>query len=201
HCLEHAALSRCLETNVFNVPRMGSNKLREIVEKRLQLASAKAESGLIDSLLEDVGTEPGNLALLEHALGQLWERCGGYSCTLTNQAYSEVGRLRGALGRHADQVYADLADDRQRRLARKVFLELVQLGEDSNVQDTRRRVLKAHLLTLAAGDEVESLLGRLASSRLISISREGDEVFVEVSHEALIREWPALRECLTANPA
>src|SRR5260370_42419898 len=33
----------------------------------------------------------------------------------------------------------------------------------------------------------------------ISIGREGQEIFVEVSHEALIREWPALREWLAQN--
>src|SRR5262249_15559272 len=176
-----------------------ADKLRETIEKRLQLAAARAEPGLIDSLLEDVGNEPGNLALLEHALGQLWDKCGGYGCALTNRAYSEIGRLRGALGRHADEVYAALGDERQKRMARKVFLELVQLGEGENVQDTRRRVLKADLLALGAADEVEALLGRLASSRLISMGRAGDDVFVEVSHEALIREWPALREWLAEN--
>jgi DNA-binding winged helix-turn-helix (wHTH) protein len=199
HCLDHPGLSRSLETNLYNVPRMSSDMLLETIEKRLQLAVARAEPGLIDSLLEDVGNEPGNLALLEHALGQLWDKCGGYGCTLTNLAYSEIGRLRGALGRHADEVYAGLGDERQKRLARKMFLELVQLGEGENVQDTRRRVLKAGLLALGAADEVEALLGRLASSRLISIGREGNEVFVEVSHEALIREWPALREWLAEN--
>src|SRR5262249_42190264 len=45
----------------------------------------------------------------------------------------------------------------------------------------------------------ESLLTRLVSSRLISTGLEGDEMFVEVSHEALIREWPALREWLLEN--
>ncbi len=199
HCLEHAGLSRCLETNLYNVPRMTREQLRETVEKRLDLAAARAESGLIDSLLEDVGAEPGNLALLEHALGQMWEKCGGSGCTLTNRAYAEIGRLRGALGRHADEVYTGLGDEQQKRLAKKVFLELVHLGEGGNVQDTRRRLPKADLLALGAAEEVELLLERLASSRLISTGREGEQVFVEVSHEALIREWPALREWLTEN--
>lgn len=197
HCLEHAQLSRCLEANLYNVPRMTHEQLRETIEKRLALAAARAEPGLIDSMLEDVGTEPGNLALLEHALGQLWEKCGRYGCTVTNHAYAEIGRLRGALGRHADEVYAGLGDEKQKRLAQKIFLELVHLGEGA--QDTRRRVSKADLLALGAAEEVEALLERLASRRLIAIGREGQETFVEVSHEALIREWPALCEWLAQN--
>src|SRR5258708_6848443 len=199
HCLEHAELSRCLETSLYNVPRMTQEQLRETIEKRLALAAARAEPGLIDSLLEDVGAEPGDLALLEHALGQLWEKCGGPGCTLTNRAYAEIGRLRGALGRHADEVYAGLGDEEQKQLAQKIFLELVQLGEGGNVQDTRRRVAKPELRALGEPEEVELLLGRLASSRLISTGREVEQTFVEVSHEALIREWPALREWLNQN--
>lgn len=86
------------------------------------------------------------MALLEHSLGLLWEECNDSDCVLTNTAYSKIGRLRGALGRHADQVYADIVDEAHKLLAKKIFLELVQLGEDT--QDTRRRARKAELLSL-----------------------------------------------------
>ncbi len=196
-CMEHAELSRRMAANQYNVGRMSHEQLRESIEKRLQLASSQAEAGLIDSLLEDVGAEPGNLALLEHALGQLWEKCGGFACTLTNKAYAEIGRLRGALGRHADEVYAGLPDEAQKQLAKKIFLELVHLGDGA--PDTRRCVPKSALHSLGKTEEIDLLLAHLATSRLISTGEEDHESFVEVSHEALIREWPLLCEWLTQN--
>ena len=196
HCLDHAGLRRCLEAS-FNLGSMTAEQMRETIERRLALAGGRAETGLIDALLEDVGAEPGNLALLEHALGQLWEQRGGPGCTFTNFAYNQMGRLRGALGRHADAVFQSLADDDQRRLAQRIFLELVHLGEGA--QDTRRRVAKAELIKLGEPSQVEQLLAQLASSRLIATGREGEETFVEVSHEALIREWPTLRQWLEEN--
>src|SRR6266481_984704 len=166
----------------------------------LELAAAQAEPGLIDALLEDAGEEPGNLALLEHALGQLWSKCGGFGRRLTNSAYAEIGRLRGALGRHADEVYHGLRDEGQKRLAQRIFLELVTVGENAGVQDTRRTVRKKDLLALnGTPEETEQLLAMLASSRLISTSGEGEDAFAEVSHEALIREWPLLREWIAQN--
>src|SRR5437016_5387176 len=197
NCLEHAQLSRVLETSLYNVPRMAVEQLHKSIEKRLALAGGSAEPGLIDSLLADVGAEPGDLALLEHALGLLWERCGGSGCMLTNKAYSEIGRLRGALGRHADQVYADRVDDTQKHLVRKIFIELIQLGEGA--QDTRRRLQKTDLLALGNPQEIESIFAHLVSSRLISTGAEGHQTFVEISHEALIREWSTLREWLAQN--
>jgi len=198
HCLKHAELGAALGTNLYNVLGITPPQLREGIENRLALAAAGAEAGLIDSLLADVGEEPGNLALLEHALAQLWDKCGGSERTLTGGAYAEIGRLKRALGRHADEVYRDLGSEADQQLAQKIFLELVQLGDGA--QDTRRRVPKEELLYLGAPEEVERVIAKLASGRLLATSGKGlespSENFVEVSHETLIREWPALLEWL-----
>jgi hypothetical protein len=192
NCLDHPKLSELLEANLFNVPRMEGPQLREAIEQRLALAAARAEPGLIDSLLADVGTEPGNLALLEHTLGQLWKKRGP-DRTLTSQSYTDIGRLQGALGRHADDVVRDIRVEALQRLVPKIFLDLVQLGEGA--QDTRRRVPKQRLLRLGNPDQVERLLDQLAAGRLILVGKD----FVEVSHEALIRAWPKLRGWLDEN--
>ena len=192
NCLDHRKLSELLQANLFNVPRMEGHQLREAIEQRLALAVARAEPGLIDSLLADVGTEPGNLALLEHTLGQLWKKRGP-DRVLTNQSYTDIGRLQGALGRHADDVVSDIRVEALQRLVPKIFLDLVQLGEGA--QDTRRRVPKQRLLRLGNSDQVERLLDQLAAGRLILVGQD----FVEVSHEALIRAWPQLREWLANN--
>ncbi len=196
HCLEFPGLSQVLQTNLYNLPGMSIKQLFETVEKRLALAGANAETGLINSLLAEVGQEPGDLALLEHALGQLWAKRGTGN-TLTNQAYIDMGRLRGALGKHADQAYRELGTEEQKKLAQRIFLELVQLGD--RAPDARRRVPKEVLLRLGAPGEIEQLLAHLASNRLIITGGEGPETFVEVSHEALIREWPVLRQWLAEN--
>ena len=199
HCLDYPKLSACLDTNLYNVPLMSPPQLREAIENRLALASARAEAGLIDSLLADVGAEPGNLALLEHALAQLWEKSVVSGRTLTSDAYDKMGRLRGALGRHADEVYHSL-DEVDQHLAQRIFLELVQLGEGA--QDTGRRVTKESFLHLGTPEQVERLITLLASKRLVATSGKGplsSANCVEVSHEALIREWPALREWLKDN--
>jgi len=197
NCLEHQGLSRLPETNLYNVPRMSADQLHESIEKRLAMAGGQAEAGFIDSLLAEVGDEPGDLALLEHALGLLWERCGGAGCTLTSKAYSEIGRLRGALSRHADEVYESLSNETQKELTRKIFLELIHLGDGA--QDTRRRLRKADLLSLGNPQEIEFVLAHLVSSRLISAGAEGQQAFVEISHEALLREWSALQEWIAQN--
>jgi hypothetical protein len=191
-CLDHPKLLELLESHAYNVPRMDAPQLRDAIEQRLRLAAARAEPGLIDSLLADVGMEPGNLALLEHTLGQLWNR-RGTDGVLTNRSYTEIGRLQGALGQHADEVVRDIRQEALRRLVPRIFLDLVQLGEGG--QDTRRRVHKEKLFRHGKPEQVGQLLDQLAASRLILLGED----YVEVSHEALIREWPRLREWLAVN--
>jgi tetratricopeptide (TPR) repeat protein len=198
-CIDYPELGRAFENNLFTLALMSPAQMRDNIEKRLALANAKAEPGLIDSLLNDAGTEPGNLALLEHALSELWYQQGVVGRTLTVAAYTQIGRLRGALAQHADRVYREL-EEHERDLTRRIFLELVQLGEGA--PDTRRRVHKQALLTMGQPQQVEALLARLASSRLISTGVEGRlDSFVEVSHEALIRNWPALVDWISRDRA
>lgn len=194
YCLDYPSLIHVLENNLINVSLMSTSQLRQTIEKRLALAGVHAEPGLIDCLLDDVGTEPGNLVLLEHALGQLWSKQNGRDRTLTNGVYSEIGRLRGALSRHADEVYESFPND-QKSVVRRILLDLVQLSDGA--PETRRRVQKKELLRLGPQGLVENLLLRLASNRLIYTSGQSGnlsrESFVEVIHEVLIREWKTLR--------
>jgi hypothetical protein len=96
----------------------------------------------------NVGDEPGNLPLLEHALLQLWERRQGN--TITHKAYNDIESLSGALKNHADRVYDELKDPLLQDIARRIFLDLTQLGERS--EDTRRRVRKADLLAVESAE-------------------------------------------------
>jgi Novel STAND NTPase 1 len=104
------------------------------------------------------------------------------------------------LKEHADRVFNELKDPRRQDLAREVFVSLTQLGEKS--EDTRRRVKKADLLRLDdRKGEAEAVLKALTDARLVvvgsgmDVDKKGDEM-VEVSHEALIRGWPTLRDWL-----
>jgi hypothetical protein len=194
-CWEHPELVNRMNACLYNVRRVGSEQLREVIEKPLALAGAEAQDGLVDDLLDDVGEEPGNLPLLEHALLQLWER--RRDRTLTHDAYRKIGRLSGALKNHAEQVYNSL-DAQGQAQARRIFLTLTQLGDAS--EDTRRRVRSSDLpgADSRLKDPTEVLV-RLSKARLITgggdVAAEGkpEDEWVEVSHEALIRGWPRLR--------
>ncbi len=147
------------------------------------------ESGLVNKLIDDVGSGEGSLPLQQFALTQLWAK--QLPGLLTHQAYIEIGGVTQAIANHAETVYAGLSAEQQQR-AQRVFIQLVQPG--SGTEDTRR---------LTTRDEVGDywdLVTLLANERLLVTNRNQlVEDTVEVVHEALIRNWGRLRGWMDDN--
>ncbi|MGH8901650.1 MAG: NACHT and WD repeat domain-containing protein [Egibacteraceae bacterium] len=184
-CAEYPELVAVVQDRQVLVGPMPAAELREAITGPAARAGLVLEPGLVETVLADLGGEPGLLPLLSHALFATWQRRRGL--TLTLAGYRDAGGVRQAIAQTAESVYGEL-DLAQQVIAKDVFLRLTALGEGT--EDTRRRVSRAELRD---GPDVAVVLDRLAEARLVTLG--GDSV--EVAHEALIREWPALRGWLT----
>ncbi|HSB66321.1 MAG TPA: hypothetical protein VLD65_07065, partial [Anaerolineales bacterium] len=101
-----------------------------------------------------------------------------------------------AIAETAEAVFTDRFNAEQQAIARRIFLRLTELGDETALGDTRRRVAFAELVPRPEESEATQIvLNALADARLITASAD----FVEVAHEALIREWPRLRSWLDEN--
>jgi signal transduction histidine kinase len=142
------------------------------------------DNDLVTRILDDVGSEPGRLPLLEFALTQLWQM--QEERRLSHTAYEKIRKVNGALTRYADQVYAELDKADQER-ARWIFMQLVHPVEGA--EDTRRPASRVEI-----GETNWKLVQKLADARLVVTDRDTDgQDVVEVAHEALIRGWERLR--------
>jgi WD40 repeat protein len=142
------------------------------------------EPELTDALVDDVEGESGALPLLSTALLELWQKRDDDALTLA--AYRESGGVHGAVARLAESTYARIPDG-QKPIVRALMLRLV--GEDEGDVPVRRRAPLAEL-DLERSEDAAAVLDTLADRRLVTLG-EGS---VEVAHEALLSEWPRLRE-------
>lgn len=187
-CAPYGLLRQALSSRQEYIGPMSAAELRQAIEEPAIRGKWKVEPGLVELLIRDVGDEPGTLPLLSHALLETWKRRRGRTLSLTG--YSESGGVHGAIASTAESTLYKLLPE-QRAIARSIFLRLTELGEGT--QDTRRRVALSELFSFPEqAPAVMDVLEVLVDARLI-IAAEGT---VEVAHEALIREWPALREWL-----
>ncbi|MGQ0778016.1 MAG: WD40 repeat domain-containing protein [Pseudonocardiales bacterium] len=186
-CADYPELVGALEDRQVLVGPMSADDLRRTIEGPAEGADLALEPGLVQTVLGDIGEEPGSLPLLSHALFATWQRRQGQ--TLTTAGYQDAGGVRQAIAHTADTVYGRLSPAQQ-MIAKNLFLRLAALGEGT--EDTRRRVGRAELVSGGDTQPVEFVLDRLAQARLVTL----DEDTVEVAHEALIRCWPRLRRWL-----
>ena len=186
---EHPRLADLASAAQFLVAPMDEVGLADAIEGPARAVGLRVEDGLTETILRDLARRPGSLPLLGHCLLELWERRA--DGTLTLAAYLAAGGVSSALAQRADAVYLGLSVDQQ-AVARQVLLRLTQPGEGAD--DTRRRVAFSELLTdLAQRERVEGVVARLTEARLLTTGGPPtEERWVEVSHEALIREWPRL---------
>lgn len=175
------------------------------------MAGLRLDDGLVERLLGDLGVEEANAAgagvyeagrlpLLSHALRATWQRRDGDRMTIAG--YEAAGGISGAIAKTADDIYLRL-DEAGARAARQLFLALVRVGEADDADgagtaDTRRRV-SAESLDAAAPDPdvTRAVRDAFTSARLLTSGGQA----VQITHEALLRRWPRLRNWIGEDRA
>lgn len=194
--LAYVALASLIQDHQVLVQPMSLAELNAAVTQPAAAAGLTFDEGLVADLVYEVRDQPGALPLLQFTLDQLYQQ--REDRRLTRAAYEGIGRVKGALANHAEAAYTHLSSDDHRTLARSLFLRLIDPGVTES--DTTRR--RAHLSELTSANLAQMTLMRqvldaFVKNRLLITDRRNDIETVEISHEALIREWPRLREWLT----
>ena len=214
--LQMQPLANLFKEHTELVLPMTSEELAWTIQEPARRVGVTFEDGLVAAIVNEVADQPGALPLLQYALTELYEERQGQLMTLT--AYHALGGTTGALALRAEEIYGRL-DPAAQATTRQLFLRLVTLGE--GVEDTRRRVLRSELESLAEqkGSEAKehghdgeivnrqkpalslpngSIVNRFGNYRLLTFDRDPltRQPTVEVAHEALLREWVRLRHWL-----
>src|SRR6266849_4041714 len=196
--LAYPELSRLITRHQVVVLPMEVQDLRAVIKGPAALPDVQLsfEGNLVGDLLFEMQGQVGALPLLEFTLEQLFERRSDHR--LTRAAYREIGGVKGALSQHAEQTYASLPSEEHRRLARALLLRLIDPG--ASEQDTTRR--RAALAEFSLADETTTRRLRetadtFIAARLLTTNEAAGTTTLEVSHEALIREWRRLAEWIS----
>lgn len=195
---DYSGLAQKLQAHLITVMPMTPEELKEAIVQPAKQVGLTVEPELITQILTDLQGSA-NLPLLQYTLTELWQRRPVNRLMLAE--YARLGGVQGAIQKRANLVYQSLSG-REQRVAKQIFLELTQLGEET--QDTARQVLKSNLVSeQESAFLVEEVLQKLADARLVvtsevSVPENSSKTVtvVDIAHEALIRHWPLLRQWL-----
>jgi WD40 repeat protein/DNA-binding SARP family transcriptional activator len=166
------------------IPAMLPAEIEAAIVEPARRADRQVERALAAELVAALATEPAALPALQFVLFELAEHSPDR--TLSLAAYRALGGIEGAIASRAEQLYLSL-DDADRGEVRELFERLVVVGAEG--EPTRRRASREELGSAEVVD-------RWAAARLLSLDVHPQTRVptVEVAHEALVREWPRLRQ-------
>ncbi|MBP1464954.1 WD40 repeat domain-containing protein [Candidatus Chloroploca sp. M-50] len=164
------------------------------------------EAGLAERIVGDVFHEHpaeahgsgATLPLLQFMLTRLWEQSDGMQ--LAHSAYQAIGGISGSLISWGTTTVEQLTEQ-QRMLVARLLLEFVQPGNASEGRpdSRRRRTITALAEALDEDPDLMPTLQHLVAARLLVSGREHGRETVELIHDALVQEWPYLRDLLEQN--
>lgn len=179
----------------FNLDPLTGEALAEAIREPARRAGITIGADLVARLLSDAGVGDGGmiegkLPLISHVL-LLMNQSG----PMTVRAYERLGGIDGAVTHTADQAWDELQQAGLEDAALSLLVRLVRVG-DYPGHDTRRRLDRGELVD-AEDIRTGQALAVLARARLITVGEDT----VQITHEALIRAWPLLRDTIDSERA
>jgi len=190
HCLDHPGLRQVVRGGgVYPLGRPDRRSLEQMVSgplNEVELILKPGKRWVLDPELPamiavDAERHAGGLALMAFALRELYDRCErSRHMNVATWRSEEFGGLGGAIRRKATETLRSLGADGEKALE-KVFARLVRVDHP---EDAATR-LRERLSVWDSDEAALRVIGKFQEARLlVSV--------IEVAHEALLREWPAL---------
>ena len=199
-CAQFFGLPEAINRGQYLVPRMTREERRSAIAGPTAVGGAEIDPVLLTRLVNDVGDNPDQLSILQHALNRTWDqwRKTGGQGPLTLRHYDTIGTMAHALNQHADEAFNQLADGRQQVVAKALFQAITDKTADAR---GTRRPTRMDSLCEITGATVAEL------TSVIDVFRDPSRSFlmppavtpltpdtpIDISHESLMRVWVQLR--------
>ena len=194
-------LAQAINKGEFLIPRLSRDQKREAIEKPVGVGGAQIAPRLTQQMLNDVGDDPDQLPILQHALMRTWNVWMADDAVdepLDLPHYERTGGMETALSQHADEIYDALPDNAARRLCEKLFRTLSEKGADNRGIRRPTRLAELEVIAGASRNEVLTVLEAFRAPGVTFVMPGlqyalGDRTVIDLSHESLMRVWTRLR--------
>ncbi len=199
-CTRFDGLAEAINESQYLVPRMSRNERRLAISGPVGVGGGKIDPVLLTRLVNDLGDDPDQLSILQHALNRIWKRwieLGQPDEQLTLAHYSAIGSMKSALNIHAEKAFGELTSPREQLIAEKLFKALTNKATDP--RGVRRPTSVATLCNLTGADidELTAVIDRFRTptrSFLMPPHTQAlmPDSIIDISHESLMRMWKRL---------
>jgi WD40 repeat protein/tetratricopeptide (TPR) repeat protein len=200
-CSEIPGLAEAVNDGEYLIPRLLRDQKRGAIEKPIGVGGAKISPMLVQRLLNEVGDDPDQLPVLQHALMRMWDvwsKGSDLNRPIDVGDFEATGGLGAALSNHADEIYDSLPDDCHRSACEKIFKTLTVKGDDNRGIRRPTRLAQLRAIANADRDTVTTVLDAFRGAGVTFLMpcaeiKLDDRTVLDLSHESLMRGWQRLR--------
>lgn len=190
-----AGFKKIYESGRALLPRLGAFELSEAIVRPADLVGFKFKDHTVKQIVQEIGTLPVALPLLQFTLTKLWEKRGTH-----DEYFAKSGGCRQILTDSTEEFMLEL-DPADRALAERIFSRMITFEYKYHLQfkpvELEPRAVPVRFKDLSgfgSPHQVRTLLNRLDKAQLIrrSASSIPEDEQIELVHESLMQNWPRL---------
>ena len=181
-----------LARRIHEIRPLDTDALRSVIERPAKVAGLSFDEDLVTRLITDTGSGDA-LPLLAFTLEQL-AHGADRGDQLSQERYTEIGGVQGALRRQADAALTDACDKTGVTSDEVISALLGLVTIDEQGRPTKRRAALDEF-----SDDVADELEPFVTRRLLSTEAEGERTIIAVAHEAFLVNWPPLTQEIDAQ--
>lgn len=199
-CTQFHNLPEAINEGQYLIPRMTRDQKRLAITGPVAVGGATISPRLVQNLLNDIGDNPDQLPIMQHAMMRswaYWEAEKKLNNPIDLPHYKATGGMKEALSRHADEAFEELADKKSKEITKIIFKRLT--GKGAHNRETRFPATLHELSDVCDTDQS-------TVARIINVFRREGRSFlmppsavpltsdslIDISHESLIRIWKRL---------
>jgi len=199
-CSQFPELTHIINKSHYLVPQMTRDQQRLAIEGPVAVGGGKITKRLVQQVLNDVGNNPDQLPVMQHALMRTWNfwiANRDQEEPIDLRHYIAIGKISEALSQHANEAYSEL-DSKDKVICEVLFKALTEKGADNH--GIRRAVRLGDVADISGVSEEELINvierfrepGRSLLMPAANVKLNSDSI-IEISHESLMRIWQRLR--------
>ena len=200
-CAFFSKLTQKINESHYLIPQMNRDQKRLAIEGPIIVAGGSITPRLTQQLLNDIGDNPDQLPVLQHALMRTWqywkETKGHTNEPIDITEYIAIGTVKEALSEHANEAYDSLTQE-EKKICEILFKTLTEKNTEN--KGVRRPTKLKTIAKIANTTPIKvinviNLFRDPSRSLLIPTHNHpiDGETLIDISHESIMRIWTRLK--------
>lgn len=200
-CAQFPELTRKINDSHYLIPQLTRDQKRKAIEGPVAVGGANIAPRLTQQLLNDLGDNPDQLPILQHALMRTWSYWTQYKDyeeeAVDLKHYEAIGTMAEALSQHANEAFDELNEE-QKRICEVLFKAITEKrGENFGIRRPTRLNEVAAIADVSEEDVGAVIEKFREPGRSLLTPAHGlpltSKSMVDISHESLMRIWVRLK--------